>query len=577
MQLARALADKYGQRFTAVANWRPLLEFTRGNPLTITVLAGQALREGLHSKEQIKALVEKLRQGKAEFQDEISQGRSQSLGASLSYGFKFAFSENEQRVLALLYLFQGFVQVGVLQTMGSAEADWSVPELHAYDHDKLVALLDRAAEVGLLTSGGGGYYFIHPALSWFFKGAVERCCGAELATDPLAPIRAFVEAMRDLGSHYFWEYGGGKRDVISVLQAEEANLLHARRLACAQAWWKPVTGTMQGLRTLYEHTGRRAEWRSLVEQIVPDFVDPTNNGPLPGREDNWSLVTEYRVRLAHAERDWPQARALQQVWVEWHRKRAETLVDRKPETLTDVERNTLRALGVSLHMLAQTQREQGLAECVDNYKEDLRLAQQFGDQQEAAICAYNLGNAYKNLSSIRDLKQAEHWYHQSLEMHDPQDRLGRARCLGQLGLVAWERFKEARSALASEDILLGHINMALSSHHQALDMVPNNAVNDLATVHHTLGAIYDGAGKIDKALEHYRESIRYQERQGDMYRAGVTRYNVTLAMTQAGRLADALEYARAALANFQHCGDRATDWVQKAQQLIAIIEKEIKG
>ena len=31
---------------------------------------------------------------------------------------------------------------------------------------------------------------------------------------------------------------------------------------------------MQGLRTLYGHTGRRAEWQRLVEEIVPDFVDP---------------------------------------------------------------------------------------------------------------------------------------------------------------------------------------------------------------------------------------------------------------------------------------------------------------
>ena len=47
MQLARALADKYRVPLTDVKDWQPLLEFTQGNPLTITVVVGQALREGI--------------------------------------------------------------------------------------------------------------------------------------------------------------------------------------------------------------------------------------------------------------------------------------------------------------------------------------------------------------------------------------------------------------------------------------------------------------------------------------------------------------------------------------------------
>jgi hypothetical protein len=59
---------------------------------------------------------------------------------------------------------------------------------------------------------------------------------------------------------------------------------------------------MQGLRTLYDNTGRPAAWRRLVDAVVPEFVDPTTEGALAGREELWSLVTEYRVRLAQAER-----------------------------------------------------------------------------------------------------------------------------------------------------------------------------------------------------------------------------------------------------------------------------------
>jgi len=109
VQLARALAAKHGKTLTAVDDWRPLLRFTGGNPLTITVVVGQALREGLKTAQQIQAFVDRLRAGEAAFDHEPGEGRSKSLGTSLSYGFETAFGDDERRQLALLHLFQGFV------------------------------------------------------------------------------------------------------------------------------------------------------------------------------------------------------------------------------------------------------------------------------------------------------------------------------------------------------------------------------------------------------------------------------------------------------------------------------------
>ena len=51
-------------------DWRPLLRYTAGNPLTITVLVGQALRDGLTSTAQIQAFVDRLRAGEAELEQE---------------------------------------------------------------------------------------------------------------------------------------------------------------------------------------------------------------------------------------------------------------------------------------------------------------------------------------------------------------------------------------------------------------------------------------------------------------------------------------------------------------------------
>ena len=51
----------------------------------------------------------------------------------------------------------------------------------------LARLLDRAAEIGLLTAHGGGYYAIHPAVPWFFRrlDAVEEDPDAGRSLRPL--------------------------------------------------------------------------------------------------------------------------------------------------------------------------------------------------------------------------------------------------------------------------------------------------------------------------------------------------------------------------------------------------------
>jgi hypothetical protein len=219
VQLARALAEKHGRKLTDMEDWRPLLRFTQGNPLAITVLVGQALRDGLRTKEQIEAFVAQLRAGEAAFEDEESEGRAKSLGASLSYGFEHAFTEDERKQLALLHFFQDFVDVDVLKWMGNPDADWCLPELRGLTPEAGIALLDRAAEVGLVTAHGGGYYTIHPALPWYFKSLFEQYyaptptpppTSGEGLVSPLPGLgegpgvratRAFIEAMGALGNY----------------------------------------------------------------------------------------------------------------------------------------------------------------------------------------------------------------------------------------------------------------------------------------------------------------------------------------------------------------------------------------
>ena len=103
-------------------------------------------------------------------------------------------------------------------------------------------------------------------------------------------VRAYVEMNAELSGYSFLQYEEGNRGVINLLRFEEPNLLFALRLARSHGWRVAAIGIMQGLRTIYNHTGRRAEWRRLVEEIGADFVDPETDGPRSGLEREWSLV-----------------------------------------------------------------------------------------------------------------------------------------------------------------------------------------------------------------------------------------------------------------------------------------------
>ena len=364
--------------------------------------------------------------------------------------------------------------------------------------------------------------------------------------------------------------------MIAALTAEEANLLHARHLARRHGWWSRVIYTMQGLLQLYEHTGRRAEWKRLVDEIVPDFVDPATDGPLPGREkDDWGFVTTYRVRLAIESRHWKEAKHLQRMLVGYIRQQAAAPLAVPPESLDDVQRNTIRKLAASLHELAEIERGLLRKECVPAYEESLALLERIGDKPAGAACTLNLGHAYKDITSIRDLAKAESWYRRSLDLTEERDRLGRAKCLHQLGGVAYERSEEARKAEQPREEMLKHLNAALHFCHQALDMTPLDAVGSLAAMHNALGIFYSSAADFERALSHWREAIRYFEAAGDLLHAGQVRFNVAMLLTGAGRVADALDYARAALRGFSTYGSGASEYLQRTQTLVNKIQESL--
>jgi tetratricopeptide (TPR) repeat protein len=565
LQLATALAARHGSAVLA-GDWQPLLRFSGGNPLTITVLVAQALREHLSTTDQIAAFVDRVRAGEAALEagEDAALGRTRSLAASLEYGFSQAFTDTERDQIALLRLFRGTVDVDALRFMGDPEmaGDNAVPQMSGLNREAGIALLDRAADIGLLTPLGSGYYAIHPALPWFLAPWYARTY-SPTTTD--GPARAYTRYFSMLGDYLLDRLGTGETEAaLAVLRAEEPNLLYALALARAAQHWEDAIGCAQGLRGLYRYGGRGGEWARLVAELAPEFVDPATEGPRPGREDQWPIVTDYRVRLARDYRDWPTAMRLQQVIVGFERERAAG-----PRATAD----TMRALSVALESLGHILREQRRPDSVELYREALDLCAQTSDQQGEATVAFNLGHVYKNLPGLRDLDQAEQWYRRSLNLRAEQDRLGRAKTLGQLGATVYERFQADREGGAAPERLAEQLGEALRLYQSALGLLPGDAVTELATAHAQLAAIYDAATDSARAIRHYQESITRWEAVDDLYQAALARRNLAVVYRRIGRPNDSRQYLLAALQGFTTIGPGGAEDAEETQRLIDDVER----
>ncbi len=585
--LALKLGEERGLNRSEIADWQPLLDYCAGNPLTLRVLVGQAVKAGLRGRQRIAEFVEAIRTGEQVFENtDAKQGRDKSLGASLDYGFRNAFQPDELPIVALLHLFQGTVDVDALAFMG--KGDDALAELKGKSDEQLTALLHRATETGLLTYLGSTWFTIHPALPWFLRQLFLRHYdGQEGRSSAQAALRAWVAAVGELGSLYHRRINQGQGQLIDFLGLEEDNLLQARRLARRHQWWSPVLSCMQGLRALYQHRGRGAEFARLVEEIVPDYCTPDDE-PIEGREEAYSLVMGYRVDVAqHGQRDLTKAAALQQKTVEWDRRQAkEALALPEGAPLDGEPRHLLDTLVASLLTLGQILEEQADAECVNHFTEAIRFCRRIGAKAREAVAQFNLGHAYMDIAGIRNLDAAEAAYRRSLEMHDENDVLGRSKCIKQIGTVHHHRFSEARDRGESAETLSRHWEAAQKYLLEGLKLCRNDALRDLGAIHNQLGNLYDDAGQPNRAREQYEQAAQCFEKIGDRFLAGRVRVNIALMYLQAfaatsealakhNNLLRARDFAEAALRDFQHYQGRAGEKETKVQRILDQINEAL--
>ncbi len=587
-KLALKLGEEKNLKRSEIADWQPLLDYCAGNPLTLRVLVGQAVKAGLRGRERIAAFVEAIRSGEQQIEDaDERQGRDKSLGASLDYGFRNAFKEDELPIIALLHLFQGTVDVDALRLMGEV-GEYALPELKGKSNEHLTRLLERAKDTGVLTHLDETWFTIHPALPWFLRQLFARHYDGEAGRSTAqAALRAWVGAVGVLGNYYHDQFIDGSGGVIDLLELEEATLLHARRLARRNRWWLPVISCMQGLRALYDYQGRTAEWATLVEEIVPDYC-AADDEPIPGLEDEYTPVMGYRIRLAcDRERDLGKAATLQKKLVGLHRQKATDPLTLPADAPLDAkQRHWLRNLGVSLAQLGHILRDDSNSGCVANYREAIDTYRRIGDKAVEAITEFNLGHAYMYVPAIRDLDAAEGAYQHSLDLRDPNDALGCSKCIIQIGAVHHQRLREADTREEPGETLLRHAQAAERHYLDGLRLCPKDSLTDLAPMHNQLGVLYAQLGQFDKAREHHELGAQYEEKAGNHFGAGQTRFNMALmylrvagsegqSSQQRANLLRARAYAEAALIDFRHYQGRAAKDEADAQGLLDRISQDL--
>lgn len=586
--LALKLGEIKGLTRGEIADWGPLLDYCGGNPLTLRVVAGQAVKMGLRGREQIEQFIQSIRDGEQHIEDvDESEGRDKSLAASLDYGSRHAFNEDETLIIALLHLFQGMVDVHTLELMGRV-GDHGLPEVPKYSREQLASLLERAGDIGLLVHLGSTQYRIHPAVPWFLRQLFARHYnGQDGHSSAEAALRSWVEAEGELSNFHHSRFIKGQRQAISALALEEDNLLHARRVARREGWWRRVISAMQGLEQLYECQGRTTEWARLVTEIVRDFCTKDEE-PVSGREEDYGLVMGYRVRIAADQnRDLAHAQVLQEKVVAWSRAQAAAaLALPKSSPLDNVQTYQIRNLSVALSTLANIQCEKGNGDCVHLYREAIEYDRRIGHATEEAICHFNLGHAYKNIPSIRDLDAAEREYHRSLELTDPDDSLGRSRCLHQIGAVSHDRFRDALQDNQPEERQFRHARKAQQYYQRGLGLCPVDAVSDLAKSYNVLGSFFLEIDAPENAQPLFEECLKMFEKADDSYGAGQTRNNLALIYWRSAvrthspkrkkeLLLRAHAYAEASLRDFQHFHGHCASEETKVRGLLDAIEQQL--
>jgi tetratricopeptide (TPR) repeat protein len=557
LQLAQALTRKLGRNPHDVQDWKPLVDFARGNPLAVTVLVTQALRKRLRYREEISQFVSQLESGAAQFQDDASQGRTRSLTASLSYGLANAFTPEARKIVSLLHFFQGLVNVKVFALLG--EGIHAIPEIVGLTSENLESIFNTASEIGLLEPVNAGIYRIHPVVPWFLK----RDFDAFFAGRETACKRAFCVSVGMAGIQLSQQFFASKQGADIALLLEESNLRYALKLSLELEFWLGVMTLMHGLEDVYTTLRRNpAEWQRIVHEVTAIVTDPASDRSKPGREFGWRAVTEYRMRMARAANRYDEAQRLAELLVAYHREMAEPHLAATSNPREG--REEIHNLSTALESLGTYMAHQHSDNCLPPIVEALQLAIKVDDRRQAASCAQSIGWVYREVPQLCDYDQSLAFFMRAYELVPDDDAALLGKILVLIGSVFVAKGDLAADRQSSAELYA----QAGGVYVRALEILPDYVLESKAEASINLGSLLLKANALKEAEPHLRKGIEWARTSDAIAFEAAGLVNLASLFLAAGRHEHTIEFAKAARNVAARMGERGQDIEIMALQLL---------
>ncbi|OWK45070.1 High-affnity carbon uptake protein Hat/HatR [Fimbriiglobus ruber] len=178
-------------------------------------------------------------------------------------------------------------------------------------------------------------------------------------------------------------------------------------------------------------------------------------------------------------------------------------------------------------------------DAIEHYRQQLVITREIGDRRGEGNALGNLGSAYADLGRVDDA--IEHYRQRLAIAREIGDRRGRERTR-QPGKC----LRRPRPVGRRDRTLPAAVG------HRPRDRRPAGEGNALGN----LGLAYAALGRVDDAIEHYRQNLAIAREIGDRRGEGNALGNLGLAYAALGRVDDAIEHYRQQLVIAREIGDR---------------------
>jgi len=493
-----------------------LMQWLHGHPLSMRLILPRL--DSTSPQELLDGL-----QGTTPLADADGGDRTTSFSASIAYSFTH-LSTTDQHALTVVSLFHGVVDANVLGQFST------LPDVPEWYQGRTVSewaqVLDRATEVGLLTSLGASVYRIHPALPAYLTSFWQTLALGRHQELHRAAELALLDAYAAFGGWLLQQIqSGDARLAMELIHLQRRTLGSLLGYALDHSLWEQAQEITQPLDEYWDARGLVEEARAWVNRARVAVEDSDGNAPDLNSSAGalWLFLTCSQAnrqvtasQLDQAERTYTDIlHALQlqpatskqrsRLAVIYHqlgevaqvRGRLDEAEDRYGQSLTIAEELGNRpGMASTYHQLGMVAQERGqLNEAEDRYGQSLTIAEELGNRPSMASTYHQLGTVAQERGQ---LNEAEDRCRQSLTIAEELgNRPSMARTYHQLGIVAQDR---------------GQLDEAEDWYRQSLTI--NEELDNrpsMARAYHQLGTVAQKRGQLNEAEDWYRQSLTINE------------------------------------------------------------------